>query len=42
MAPSYGQNPDQRRYPPESQERAVRMVFQLGREDPADPSVLSR
>jgi transposase len=42
MATSNGKNPAQRRYPPEIKERAVRMVFQLRRADPADQSVLSR
>src|SRR3974390_1116614 len=42
MATSNGKNPAQRRYPPEIKERAVRMVFQLRREDPADQSVLAR
>jgi len=35
-------HPAQHRYPPEIKERAVRMVFELRREDPADQSVLSR
>jgi transposase len=42
MATSNGKSPAQRRYPPEIKERAVGMVFQLRREDPADQSVLSR
>jgi transposase len=42
MATSNGKNPAQRPYPPEIKERAVCMVFQLRREDPADQSVLSR
>lgn len=42
MATSNGKNPAQRRYPPEIKERAVRMVVELRRQDPADQSVLSR
>lgn len=34
--------PSQRRYPPEIKERAVRMVLELKREDPADHNVISR
>jgi len=42
MSTPKGNNPAQRRYPPEIKERAVRMVQVLRREDPADQSVLSR
>ncbi len=42
MSTPKGNNPAQRRYPPEIKERAVRMVQELRREDPADQSVLSR
>ena len=35
-------HPAQRRYPPELKERAVRMVHQLRREDPADQGVITR
>lgn len=42
MATSNGKSPAQRRYPAEIKERAVRMVFELRREDPADQSVLAR
>lgn len=42
MATPDAKKPSQRRYPPEIKERAVRMVQQLRREDPADQSVLSR
>ncbi|MDA8311897.1 MAG: transposase [Actinomycetota bacterium] len=34
--------PPQKRYPQELKDRAVRMVQQLRREDPADNSVISR
>jgi transposase len=34
--------PSQRRYPPELRERAVRMVLELRRQDPADHTVISR
>jgi transposase len=36
------QSPSQRRYPPEIKERAVRLVLELKREDPADHNVISR
>jgi transposase len=36
------QSPSQRRYPPEIKERAVRLVVELKREDPADHNVISR
>jgi transposase len=34
--------PSQRRYPPEIRQRAVRLVLELKREDPADHNVISR
>lgn len=37
-----GKRPSQKRYPQELKDRAVRMVHQLRREDPADNSVISR
>ena len=37
-----GKSPSQKRYPQELKDRAVRMVQQLRREDPADNSVVSR
>jgi transposase len=37
-----GKSPPQKRYPQELKDRAVRMVHQLRREDPADNSVISR
>lgn len=37
-----GKSPSQKRYPQELKDRAVRMVHQLRREDPADNSVISR
>lgn len=37
-----GKSPAQKRYPDELKDRAVRMVHQLRREDPADNSVISR
>jgi transposase len=37
-----GKRPSQKRYPPELKDRAVRMVHELRREDPADNSVISR
>jgi len=37
-----GKSPVQKRYPTELKERAVRMVGELRREDPADNSVISR
>jgi transposase len=42
MSTPKGNHPAQRRYPPEIKERAVRMVRELQREDPADHAVLSR
>jgi transposase len=42
MSTPKGNHPAQRRYPPEIKERAVRMVQELRREDPADAAVLSR
>lgn len=36
MSSTKGQHPAQKRYPPEIKERAVRMVHELRREDPAD------
>jgi len=42
MSTPKGNHPTQRRYPPEIKERAVRMVQELRREDPADQNVLSR
>ena len=35
-------NPSQKRYPPELKERAVKLVQELRREDPADHTVISR
>ena len=35
-------NPSQKRYPPELRERAVRMVLDLQRADPADHSIIAR
>lgn len=37
-----GKRPSQKRYPEELKDRAVRMVKELRREDPADNSVISR
>jgi len=37
-----GKSPAQKRYPEELKDRAVRMVKELRREDPADNSVISR
>jgi len=42
MATSKNQHPAQRRYPSEIKERAVRMVQELRREDPADHTVIAR
>lgn len=42
MSSTRGHHPAQRRYPPEMRERAVRMVHELRREDPADQGVISR
>ncbi len=42
MSTPKGNSPSQRRYPPKIKERAVRMVQELQREDPADHTVLSR
>lgn len=42
MSSTKGSHPAQRRYPPELKERAVRMVNQLRREDPADHGVIAR
>jgi transposase len=42
MSSTKGMHPAQRRYPPELKERAVRMVHQLRREDPADHGVIGR
>jgi transposase len=42
MAATKGSHPAQRRYPPEVKERAVRMVHQLRREDPADQGIIGR
>jgi len=42
MATSNGKHPAQRRYPPEIRQRAVRMVLELRREDPADHGVIAR
>ena len=35
-------HPAQRRYPPELKQRAVQMVLELRRQDPADHGILSR
>ena len=37
-----GESPSQKRYPKELKDRAVRMVAELRREDPADTSVMPR
>lgn len=42
MSRTEGHHPGQRRYPPEIKGRAVRMVQELRREDPADQGVLGR
>jgi transposase len=42
MDQSSGKSPSQKRYPKELKDRAVRMVQQLRKEDPADNSVISR
>ena len=42
MATSKGKAASQRRYPPEIKKRAVRMVLELRREDPADHGVIAR
>jgi transposase len=42
MDQTSGKRPSQKRYPQELKDRAVRMVHQLRREDPADNSVISR
>ena len=40
--PKHHPAPSQRRYPPEIRQRAVRLVLELKREDPADHNVISR
>jgi len=42
MAESKNHHPAQRRYPAEIKERAVRLVQELRREDPADHTVIAR
>ena len=42
MDKAAGKSPSQKRYPKELKDRAVRMVAELRREDPADTSVMPR